>query len=335
MSDQSVATGLHGSQAPFPDPIPGIIPFGSVTVVAGASGAGKTILFADWLQKMRTGQPICHHPSNPSSAYYIIAADRNWSTYHKAYSAAGFPEIDRYVLAEDPLFDPQSWGRKSSSFTLFEDCLKKLSPIPGSWVSVDPVAPLFIQGNQNDARDVALSLHWYRKMALKYQITLCLFANVGKQKAEDTYKRAQDRIAGSGAFVAYSDTQVSVEQSEEGILSMRWTPRNAPAEEHQFKFDPESRLFAPYQDPHTVAREEDIPTHLAEALALVPVLPATITSPDLVRKICAECGVKRAMAFRHVQQLIDKGIIERDRLSVVRRVDRRVPEITVDPVDST
>jgi len=294
------------------------MPFGSLTVVAGASGAGKTILMAEALQRMRDGRTFCGHVTNRCTGYYVIAADRDWSTYARAYESAGFADIERYVLAEDPEFDPRNWGRKSTAFTLLEDCLKRLNPKPGSIVYIDPVAPLFIQGNQNEARDVALSLHWYRKLAQRYRITLVLFANVGKMKTDDVYRRAQDRIAGSGAFVAYSDTQISVDQDAEGVMTLTLTPRRAKVEEHQFKFNPETGLFAPFQDGKSVPGT--LSPQLTASLALVPALPKTITSPELMRQICAT-GVKRAMAYRHIQQLIEQALIIKNEYGVIMRVD--------------
>lgn len=307
-------------QATFPDPIPGIIPFGSLTVIAGASGAGKTILLADWLQRMRTGRTICGHMTNPATAYYVLAADRDWSTYARAFGAAGFPDVNRYVLAEDEGFDPRNWGKKQSALALFEKCLECLEPIPGSWVSADPVAPLFIQGNQNDARDVALSLHWFRKMAKKYQITLALFANVGKQKSEETYRRAQDRIAGSGAFVAYSDTQISVDQDEAGVMTMRWTPRLGPMEEHQFMFSKETHLFVPVQAATATVPGQALPSHLNRIYALVPEHPQTITGPELVRLAEKQYQIKAAMVYRHVQKLTELGVVVRNDLGVLCRL---------------
>lgn len=320
MSDTTITTEDPTCQV-FPDPIPGVIPFGSLTVVAGASGAGKTIWMAEMIQRMRSGRTVCGHSTNPSTDYYVLAADRNWDTYARAFGAAGYPEINRYVLADDPAFDPKSWGKKHSAFTLFESCLTLLDPKPGSWVSVEPVAPLFIQGNQNDARDVALSLHWYRKMARQFQITLALFANVGKQKSEETYRRAQDRIAGSGAFVAYSDTQISMDQDEDGVMTMRWTPRCAPAGEFQFKYNTETNLFCPYLDPSNSLPANIIPPNLLPIYNLIPELPAEITSPELVKVIGGELQLKRAMAFRRIQQLVEKSLIERNELGIIRRVD--------------
>ena len=322
--ENRVDLAVPACQAPlFPDPIVGVTPFGSLTVVAGASGAGKTILMAEAMQRIRSGRTFFGHQTNPCTDYYVIAADRDWSTYARAYEAAGFPDINRYVLAEDPDFDPRNWGRKSTAFTLFEDCLKKLAPKPGSIVNTDPVAPLFIQGSQNEARDVALSLHWFRKLAQQYQITLVLFANVGKQKTDDVYRRAQDRIAGSGAFVAYSDTQISVEQDAEGVVTVSLTPRAGKVEEHQLKFNPETGLFELYLDTAsaTAVDANNLPAHLAASFAFVPELPQTITSPLLVRKIC-EYGIKRAMAYRHIQQLIELALIIKNEYGVIMRVDQ-------------
>lgn len=334
MSSPSVPTDLSPCQADFLDPIPRIILWRSVNLVAGASGSGKTIMLAEWAARWRDGRGICRHVTNIPTGIGVIAADRDWVTYHKAFSAAGFAEIPRYALLEDPEFNPQNWGRKNTAFTLFEQCLAQLNPQPGWIVYVDPVSPLFVQGNPNDMKDVALSCCWYRVMARKYGITLVLFSNVAKQKTEDTYKRVQDRIAGSGAWVAYTDTQISVEQDEEGILSLHMTPRNARAETHTFKFNDETKLFCPYQDPKLLAIAEDIPPHLAEALALVPEPPGTITSPDLVRRICAERGVKRTMAFKSIQQLVERKLISRDTLGVIRRVVEVLPTSPDSPTPS-
>ena len=319
MPDDSLLTLPPFSQAPYPDPIPGLIPFGSLVVVAGASGAGKTIMLAEWMQRLRDGRSICGHPTNPCTNYYVLAADRDWSTYAKAYGAAGFPDIEHYVLSEDPGFDPRSWGKRHSALTLFESSMELLAPIPGSWVNVDPVAPLFISGNQNDARDVALSLHWFRKIARKYQIILALFANVGKQKSDDVYKRAQDRIAGSGAFVAYSDTQISIEQDEDGVMSLQITPRNAPIEGHQFRFDTTTRLFVPYMDGVVLQTHPDLPAHLLKTFNLIPP-EGTITSPELVKLVGEKYKIKRTQAFEHIRRLVELGVIERSDLGVLRRV---------------
>src|SRR5262245_20619483 len=83
------------------DPIPDIVPHQSLSYMSGASGVGKTRILADMLARMRDGRPICGHVTNPPTGFYYLAADRDWSTFERAFKAAGFPDINRYVLAED------------------------------------------------------------------------------------------------------------------------------------------------------------------------------------------------------------------------------------------
>lgn len=231
----------------FPDPIPGVIPFGTVNLFQGASGVGKTIMLAEWCARWRDGKTICGHPTNRPTGFYYLAADRDWTTYARAFAAAGFPDIPHYTLAEDDTQKPKEW-RDAAAVALFESCLAKLSPQPGGLVFVDPVAPLFIKGDQNRARDVAVSLHCFRRCARQYCITLFCSANVAKSKVEEAYRRPQDRIAGSGAFVAYSDTQIYMQPPTEpnGPTILGWTPRCAPSEEFKFRFNPETHLFVPF-----------------------------------------------------------------------------------------
>lgn len=304
-------------QALFPDPIPDIIAHGSLTYMAGASGTGKTIVLADWSARLRDGREILGHKTNPPSEICVLAADRDWSTYDKAFRHAGIPEVRRYVLAEDHDFDPRAWKR-TETFKFLERCLNKLSPKPGAFVIIDPIAPLFVQGKTNDNWDVAISSHYYRQETRQRQITMVCTANVSKQRTEDYYIRPQDRIAGSGAFVAYSDTQIYLERDKEGILTLGWVPRTFNPQEFQMRFDPISKLFVVVEEiPGGAA---DLPSHLAEVYKLIPYPPLTITSPELAKLVIEKRKVKRAMAFRCIQQLIERGTIERNELGVIRRI---------------
>jgi hypothetical protein len=317
MTDSRVTSDLGPCQAPFPDPIPRILPFGSVNYMAGASGVGKTIVMADWLARMRDGRPVCGHQTNKPTGFYYLAADRDWSTYARAFEHAGFPEIERYVLTEDREFKPKMWKR-TDAFQFLDRCLQRLSPIPGSFTVLDPAVPLFVQGKPNDAWDVAISSHYFRQVAREYQTTLVCMANVVKQKSEEGYVRPQDRIAGSGAFVAYSDTQIYLSRDEDGILTLGWTPRLHAAEEFSFYFNQTSHLFEPHAASTTTI---GLPPHLMAVLDLIPHPPATITSPDLVRLVVEKRKVKRAMAFRNIQHLIERGTIDRDELGIIKRND--------------
>lgn len=299
------------------DPIPGIIPFGSLCLIAGASGVGKTIMLAEWCARLRDGRSIWHHRTNRPTAFYYIAADRDWSTYRAAFDAVGFPEITHFTLAESEGWDPLRQRDVNASLKLLEWCLDQIAPIPGSLVIIDPVAPIFIQGDSNRAKDVALSMHYLRRLARRYQITLLCAANVGKPKMEELYKRPQDRIAGSGAFVAYTDTQIFMFEGDEPHepRTLGWTPRRAPYEEFQVVFDKKTMLWipAPLQD-ESPELKFDRPSQL---LLLIP--DDGITSNDLYELAREKFNISRATFQRDLIVLLRRQLITRDSWGTYKR----------------
>lgn len=304
----------------FPDPIPGIIPFGSLCLIAGASGAGKTIFFVEWIKRWQDGRTICEKPTNCPTGFYYLAADRDWSTYREALDCAGVEDIPHYVLAEDPQLDPTKWSG-DEALNFLDQCLIRLKPLPGSIVIIDPMIPLFIKGDSNRARDVAISCHGIRKLALKYQVTIIGMANVAKAKVGEEHKRPQDRIAGSGALVAYTDTQIYVQESDDvkGVRTLGWTPRRGAAEEWQFTFDPQTKLFVPYTGLQDDGKTEatDRPSQL---LKLIP--DDGIDRGDLEELAMEKFKCARSTVGR------DLDVLRRNRLIVWDswgRISRRKP----------
>src|SRR5229473_2041526 len=96
-------------QAPYPDPLPGIIPFGSICLMSGASGVGKTILKAGWFRQWIEGGTILGVQSNRPTALYYLVVDRPWHpSYATTFTAAGIKpgEIEIYALLDDPNYKP-------------------------------------------------------------------------------------------------------------------------------------------------------------------------------------------------------------------------------------
>lgn len=298
----------------YPDPIPQILPFGSVNFFSGASGVGKTIVLADWCARLREGLPILGHATHPPTAFGVIAADRDWSTFDAAFTAAGFPDIPHYTLAEDPEMDPRLW-RAQSAFQLLQTCLDKLAPPPGAFVLIDPIAPLFIAGDQNKARDVAVSTHWFRRVARQRLLTLVCCANVAKARQDEDFKRKRDRISGSGAFVAYSDTQIWLDVNEEDqIRTLGWSPRRHEVEEFRLAFHPERRLFVQVDEEHTQLKDEhedpakDRPTQLLLLISYDPIAFDVLASLAAEKLLISKATLKRDLAV-----LLDRGAIEKPR----------------------
>lgn len=251
MTDHTVNQSATPCQA-FPDPIPGIIPFGTVTLFAGAPGVGKTAMLAEWCRRWRDGLTICGHKTNCPTGFYYLAADRQWASHQQWFDAVGFSDIPHYSLADDAgqnlgkLHDPKYAAQ------LLLDCLGKLRPIPGSHLYIDPTVPLFISGDPNKARDVAASMLRFSRLCMDLAITLFLIAHFAKQKADarDQYARPQDRISGSGAFSGFSDTQIYLIDPippKQPYHLLGWVPRHEKPAEFAFERDEKTGLFVPFE----------------------------------------------------------------------------------------
>jgi hypothetical protein len=289
------------SQA-FPDPIPGIIPFGTLTIFAGAPGVGKTAMLAEWIARWRTGRTICSQPTCPATAYYYLAADRQWASHAQWFEAVGYPEIPHYSLADDLTRNLAKFYNPHLAHQLFLESLDKLTPIPGSHVFVDPVAPLYIPGNPNHARDVALGMLALSRVCSTLQLNITCAAHFGKQKADtkDQYIRPQDRIAGSGAFSGFTDTQIYMLDPlgpKQPFHTLGWNPRHQPAEEFRFT-RAANGLFIPYELFDALDRREK----------LLAALPTVDTSASIIIKLIQDTlRLSRTQAYEQLDGLLSDG----------------------------
>lgn len=300
----------------FPDPIPGIIPFGTLTIVAGAPGVGKTAMLAEWIRRWQAGRTICEKPTNkPLGGFYFLAADRQWQSHQIWFDAVGYPNIPHYSVADDPTYSLERLKAANMAFTCFEDCLKKLAPPPGAHLIVDPVSPLFIQGDPNRARDVATSLLRFSRACQQYKINITCTAHFGKQKADqkEQYARPQDRIAGSGAFSGFSDTQVYLIDPlppKQPYHILGWVPRHAAPEEFHFKREETNGLFIPYEH-YTEANQTDA------VLTCVPYEPLAMEA--LVKRVHEQLGYSVRTTERYLKQLVADGRVTKVRRGVYQR----------------
>ena len=300
-SDQP--TSQPGGQ--FLDPIPGIIPFGTLTLFAGAPGVGKTAMLAEWCARWRDGRTICGKPTNPPTAFYYLAADRQWESHAQWFRAVAFPDIPYYALANDPHLNFANLAESKLAYKAFTVAVDRLDPIPGSHLFVDPVSPLFISGDPNRARDVAVSLLRISRVVQERQINISCTAHFGKQKTDpnDQYARPQDRIAGSGAFLGFSDTQIYLidpQPPKQPYHVLGWTPRHAPAEEFQFTRDTANGLFVPFNLFKELDRIEAI-------ILCVPFEPTHVNT--IIRTAMDKTGLASAQVERYLTQLLREGRI--------------------------
>jgi len=293
----------------YADPIPGILPFGTVTLFAGAPGAGKTAMIADWIVRMRDGRNIWGHKTNPSTAYCYIAADRGWASHQQWFDLVGYPDIPHYSLADDPHFDLKDLRDASKALDLLhyalQHCNNGVPPPPGAFVTIDPVSPLYIAGNANASRDVARSLLAFSREAKSFQISLMLTAHFGKQLADKTarYARPQDRISGSGAFSGFSDTQIYLcdpDPPDHPFHSLGWNPRHRAPEEFPCTRN-EHGLFVPYD----LIREDEVASQVLDCFDATGETSISV----IAERILTQHGYSYSAVKRALVRLLEQGRI--------------------------
>lgn len=299
------------SQA-YPDPIPGVVKFRSVNLLAGASGVGKTCLTAALCTAMRDGGQIFGHTVNKPAAVGYLCADRGWESAAYWLEKSGFRDIRFYSLADDSTFTPSRLRNKAALVGILDEALMKLNVPEGAFVVVDPLA-LFMGGNLNDYQSCAIALLEIRRLCYKRNLTMLGLAHASKQKADkrEQYRRLQDRILGSSAQHGYGDTQMylaSPEETGEKFYTFLWHPHTAPAEVFPLGRNDQG-LFIPWEGSTQAAMEGTI-------LAAIPEDSSIVTWEYLL----ATTGATKSTLHRRLTDLISEGVIERPAEGHYRRV---------------
>lgn len=288
------------SQAPFPDLIPGIITHGSVNILAGASGVGKTCLLSTLLTRLGAGKDIFGTPSTAPTQIGYICADRGGATAQHWLTQAGSPPLTFYSLVDDPFFRTITLRNKFKLVEVLESLIDKLQLPPGGLVVIDPIT-LFM-GNPNDYQGCAIACIEIRRACIKRGLTLIGTAHASKQKsdAKSQYKRLQDRILGSAAQLGYGDTQMylaSPEETGEKFYTFLWHPHTAPAQVFPLGRDPQG-MFVDYLEGTQAIQEGKILSAVAE-----------VEAGTSFAEILVLSEVPKTTVFRYLQELVKDGRI--------------------------
>lgn len=313
----------------FPDPIPGILTFGTVNVFAGAPGAGKTTLFADWCRRWQHGKTICGHATNMPTGICYLAGDRGGNAARRIFVHAGVTDINFYSPMEDPAFDEATLLNHRLALDIMRSAINALNPQPGSLLNIDPAAPFYVPGSSNDPRSVAAMMWALHTIARARQITILVTGHFHKQPTDPNarYRRPQDRISGSGAWSGFSDTQmylIDPEPPDQPYHILGWVPRQSAPED--FKFQRDGTGFVPYQSLEDVGVRMPVPEQAYRLLQLIP--DTGIPTSDLLVTAETTLTLKRAMVFRYLKELAAVGVITRPHGRVERvALERVVPRV--------
>jgi len=297
------------------DPIPRIIPFGGVSLIAGAAGTGKTALLATLLRDLHDGRLIFGHQPNPISGLGIIASDRGWSRGAGFwFERVGYGDIARYCMVDDPKFDPRSLRRKFDRTKLLLDFIDKLKLAPGGVVAVDPIG-LFLGGQLVDYDTCAVACLELRAGMRDRGLTILGTAHSGKMKTDKNarYLRPQDAILGSAALFGFGDTQMYLAAPEEinkPYFAFLWHPHEAPPELFPLERD-EHGLFLPYTGADRGS--------CTRVLHLMPENGEPMTLQSIV-ELAEAIPLTRKTVQRSLLQLIEDGKVNKTRHGIYRRV---------------
>jgi len=294
----TLADSANPRQGYPPDPLPPVLLGGSVNILAGAPGAGKSAFFAQMAVALREGQPFYGRQPAPIPFQGVISADRSWvQSTSKWFEAIGWPDIPAYSLQDDDKFAISSLRKRENRITIFLHCLDRLAPPWGGLVYVDPIA-LFLGGNLNDYDACMVACMEIRRLAKTRGVTILGLAHAGKQRNDPNsrYARLQDRILGSAALFGYTDTQLYLAEPSElsgtPYYMFLWHPHHAPAEDFKLVRDAWG-FFTPYRETGSLAT-------LARVLDAVPAPPASV-SP---RALAHQLDLSKSYLYRLLEELV-------------------------------
>lgn len=300
---------------PVPDVIPGRLPGGGISILAGAPNIGKTALLSTILRDLRDHRPIFGHEARALPGIGIVNADRGWSKGAGLWLArAGFPEVRYYSLADDTTFNPKRLRHKHERTDLLANFADRLELPPGSLLSVDPIS-LFLGGNLLDYDACMVACHEIRAYLRLRRYTLLATAHSAKLKADkrERYLRMQDQVLGSTAISGFTDSALylaSPAETGKSYYLLVWHPHGDKEETYSLERDDQG-LFVPYSgvDGATQAR----------VLSLFPAENVEISLAALV-EYAEALPLSRATVKRTLETLIDRGSVERAGRGLYRRV---------------
>lgn len=211
------------AQSLSPGPLEPVFLAGSVNLLAGSSGAGKTALLALLARTLRAKQAV--FGVQPAAVPYMayVGVDKSWKrSSSKWFALEGIPDLKHYALSDDTTFRKSRLRTKNDRTAIFRECLAKVTPDgrqfpPGALVFFDPIAP-FLGGNLIDYDTCAVAAMELREVLGEMGFPAVLGAvHGGKMKIDKKqgYARLQDHILGSAALYGYTDTQLYLASADE------------------------------------------------------------------------------------------------------------------------
>ena len=300
---------------PIADVIPGRLPGGGISLLAGAPNVGKTALLSTLTRALRDGHLIFGHQPRPLPAIGMINADRGWAKGAGHWFAeAGYADIHHYSLADDPTFDPKRLRRKFDRTDLLANFADRLELPEDSLLIVDPLS-LFLGGNLLDYDACMVACHEVRAYLRRRRYTLLATAHSGKMKVDkrQRYIRTSDQVLGSTAIPGFTDAILhlaSPEELDKSYYQLTWHPHCAKPEVYFLERDARG-LFIPFIGADLATQQQ--------VLALIPD-DGSAVAYAILTELAEAIPLSKRTVRRALDQLGERGIVERAAHGQYRRI---------------
>lgn len=338
---RTAAEGGQSSAPPPSDPPQSpcrLFPLSGLSLLAGASGVGKTSLYTSWVAELLRGGEVLGAPARvgPGAQVGMVFGDRSLRNNRHWLERYGLePEVEAgrlklYSILDDDAFPARRLRLAVDHPRLFERCLGELGLSPGSLVVFDPIS-IFLGGKLVDYSMTAAAMIPLQQIARQHQLAVLGIHHVGKQKKDGKgHYRAQDRILGSTALLGFSDTQVWVvgpEETGRPFYQVGYSSHSERGRGFEFQKDKLGR-FVQASDKSVAAIDkalratrpggEGLSREERGVLELVGLEPTP--SPQVVSLALEKLGVGRTTIFRLLEKLALMGAVVKDGHGRWRRV---------------
>lgn len=196
------------------DIIEWVVPAHETSILAGASGAGKTTLIMNIIKKLQNNESVFGYPATPNLKIGYIAADRTWEAYKVLAATTGVDttRLKIRALIDDDDIDTDRFEHDPQGilYSLLLDMAKSGIDL----VIVDPLV-VFLGCATNIYHMNAARLIRLNRFCRQKSITVLGTHHATKARTDYGFKRPQDRISGSSALLGFTSTQLFLAAAEE------------------------------------------------------------------------------------------------------------------------
>jgi len=204
----------------------GWFPCGEVSLIGGASGAGKTHVLVRIAENARGGLDVFGHSATVSD-YCILLHDRSTAGMRRTCKAAKV-SVDTVMSRVIRLSRAQQKERPAIAV----EAAIQTRPGVKLWIleGLDFWTPKI-----SDLEAVGDVMDELQRVAKQYQVAIVGTLGSPKQKENDRYASGRDQFMGSVAFGRKSETCISIESTSDAtVRKMNVMPRNTAKEEFFF-----------------------------------------------------------------------------------------------------